>query len=343
MIKAAFAAMGVYPFNPDAISEDQMKASLHTSTKASFPLAQPSPVRAVIAAMGSFSATSLDLSPSSFIRSAPLPGTAPSSPPTSPLLRRMREPELDPELETPTKRMRIFYSALAFTSSGSALVSKTKITSAYKIAVPVFESSPDLPQPDWRDLDNCPSIGYESREALIVRNKHLTESLWRSKAVIRTHEVIEERSNAQLIVQHAYLGKLNQALHTRENKKATDRTVLFVDGMGRHLTNPKIIEQIQAQEERKKRKAEDKSLRAEGRAARKLARAAIETEWEVIKQNHKEAVAEWGLLCQRLRSNGAKSKELPKKPKCPLNPELPPVGHLEDDDSDDNEEEEEEE
>ena len=72
-------------------------------------------------------------------------------------------------------------------------------------------------------------------------------------------------------------------------------------------------------------------------------RAAIETEWEVIKQNHKEAVAEWGLLCQRLRSNGAKSKELPKKPKCPLKPKLPPVGHLEDDDSDDNEEEEEEE
>jgi len=47
-IKATFNATGVHPFNPDAISEKQMKPSLLMSTKGMFPLLQPSPVQAVI-------------------------------------------------------------------------------------------------------------------------------------------------------------------------------------------------------------------------------------------------------------------------------------------------------
>ena len=43
-INAAFAATGVYPFNPAAITEKQLKASLPTSTRSTFPLQQPSPV-----------------------------------------------------------------------------------------------------------------------------------------------------------------------------------------------------------------------------------------------------------------------------------------------------------
>jgi hypothetical protein len=48
-VKAAFAATGVYPFNPNAIKEKQMAPSLPTSTKGTFPLPQPSPVHAIIA------------------------------------------------------------------------------------------------------------------------------------------------------------------------------------------------------------------------------------------------------------------------------------------------------
>ncbi|PCH42786.1 DDE-domain-containing protein, partial [Wolfiporia cocos MD-104 SS10] len=44
-IKAAFEATGICPFNPNDISSEQTKPSLPTSTKGSFPLAQPSPVR----------------------------------------------------------------------------------------------------------------------------------------------------------------------------------------------------------------------------------------------------------------------------------------------------------
>jgi len=51
-IKAAFLATGIYPFNPDAISEKEMKPSLTTSMKSTFPITQPSPVQAIIAAVG---------------------------------------------------------------------------------------------------------------------------------------------------------------------------------------------------------------------------------------------------------------------------------------------------
>jgi hypothetical protein len=65
-VKAAFAATGVYPFNPNAIKEKQMAPSLPTSTKGTFPLPQPSPVRAIIAAMGAQPPMAFDLSPTTW-------------------------------------------------------------------------------------------------------------------------------------------------------------------------------------------------------------------------------------------------------------------------------------
>ncbi|PCH39792.1 hypothetical protein WOLCODRAFT_67143 [Wolfiporia cocos MD-104 SS10] len=49
-IKAAFKATGIWPFNPDVISTQQTKLSIPMSIKGSFPLPQPSPVHAVMAA-----------------------------------------------------------------------------------------------------------------------------------------------------------------------------------------------------------------------------------------------------------------------------------------------------
>ena len=43
-VKAAFAATGVHPFNPDVITEKRLQPSLPTSTRGSFPITQPSPV-----------------------------------------------------------------------------------------------------------------------------------------------------------------------------------------------------------------------------------------------------------------------------------------------------------
>jgi len=41
IVQAAFRATGIYPFNPDVITEKQIKPSLVTSTKATFSLPSP--------------------------------------------------------------------------------------------------------------------------------------------------------------------------------------------------------------------------------------------------------------------------------------------------------------
>jgi hypothetical protein len=60
-VEAAFRATGIFPFNPDVIPEKAMKPSLPTSTKGSFPLLQPSPVHAIIAAFNSHPPTAFDV------------------------------------------------------------------------------------------------------------------------------------------------------------------------------------------------------------------------------------------------------------------------------------------
>ncbi|KLO06903.1 hypothetical protein SCHPADRAFT_837394, partial [Schizopora paradoxa] len=45
-ILAAFRATGIHPFNPSVISESQMKPSEPTAIRGSFPMVQPSPVKA---------------------------------------------------------------------------------------------------------------------------------------------------------------------------------------------------------------------------------------------------------------------------------------------------------
>ena len=153
-----------------------MKPSLPTSTKISFPILQPSPVKAIITAMGSHPPTSFELSPT--MHTAPIAGPSRNVPTTpSTPTRRYREPTIDPELETPTKWMRILYGALVTTSSGSLLVCKVRMTSAFSPITPVLETLPELPVPDWSLLQGLPSKRYQSRKVLETHIDKLTQSL----------------------------------------------------------------------------------------------------------------------------------------------------------------------
>ena len=217
--------------------------------------------------------------------------------------------------------MWIFYSAMGSTSSGSMLLSKTRITSVYEVAAPVLEDMPELPEPDWGLLEDLPATdGYQSRESLLTKIRQLTESLHCARVLIGTHKVIQERSTAQLIVQHAHLSKLNQALNAKENKKSNDRTILFAEGFGRHLTSDQSISLVEGQKERKEKEAAEKAQRLQGREARKAAKAAAEAEWAAIVTDHEQAVKDWIAECQRLRAENVRVKDLPPKPKRPPKP-----------------------
>ena len=62
-VKAALKITGVVPFNRNAILEDQMKSSITTSVKGSFPLPQPEVVHTVMAAIDKNPPTSFSISP----------------------------------------------------------------------------------------------------------------------------------------------------------------------------------------------------------------------------------------------------------------------------------------
>ena len=109
MIKEAFRATGIYPFNPNVITERQMKPSVPYSMKGSFPMPQSSPVWAITIAHRLNPPTHIDL------EEITQPIVGPSQPcllhdtstPTSTPSRRHRlDPEdenTDPSLLSPSK------------------------------------------------------------------------------------------------------------------------------------------------------------------------------------------------------------------------------------------------
>ena len=190
-VKAAFGATGVHPFNPGIITDKHMQPSLLTSTKASSPLPQISPVHTILKAMGSHPPTSFELSPTRHEGPISGPSHIPFSSTPSPS-RRSHDDDNYAEPEMPSKQMRMMYSELGATASGSMLLSKTHITSAYKAAALVIETVPLLPKPDWTHLDKKSDCSYQSWESLHKMNASLTESLHRSKDIIRTYEIMGE-------------------------------------------------------------------------------------------------------------------------------------------------------
>ena len=173
-VKAAFKATGMHPFNPNAITERKMAPSLPTSIKGTFPLPQTSPVWAIIAAMGAHPPTTFDLSPTD----APGPSQTIHTSPETSSQRCDQDLNIDPDLdETPSKWMQLMYGPLASTSSGSILMSKACMTSAYLVMKPVLKALPKLQQPDWSLLKEPEPSIYQTCDMLEARNRELTNNL----------------------------------------------------------------------------------------------------------------------------------------------------------------------
>ncbi|KAF8154642.1 hypothetical protein B0H34DRAFT_799403 [Crassisporium funariophilum] len=292
-ILAAFRVTGVHPFLRKAITEAQMKPSLTTLTKGSFPLPQPSPVRAVMAAFNVNPPTAFATSPSTHISHHPAQiADVENLLPVTPTCRR-RDPDIDPSLFTPSKQMQTLYATLSSTVSGSFLVSKTRLTSLTPVIAPVIKAVPSIPHPDW-------SLAYKSPADGII-----------------------EGSNATMVIQDMHLRKLNGALHGKETGRTSTRTLVVDASKGQIYLGDAIRAGIFEQEERKKERAAAKRLKADGRAAKKEAQAKVEEKWKRIKILHNEADKVWKGECDRLASEGVPKKKWPKGPTCPRKPKLP--------------------
>ncbi|KAJ7191661.1 hypothetical protein GGX14DRAFT_380935 [Mycena pura] len=325
-----------------------MKPSEATSTHAAFPQPQSSPVRCVLAAFHAHEFTHRDLHPDSPPRAGPssFPGSfsspshtprdipidpallssSPSSFSGAPTLvspKRRLDPASNPDLFTPSKRMRLLGVGLASTSSGSFLVTKAKATHLEldRMGAPVFEGIPEqLRVPDWGLTKRSADLKNYSRSGLESYCESLEGEFGDARKLLRAYELISEGQNAQLVVQNLAMGKLKVALFEKEGSKKSDRRILFPGGKGRHLTAPEVIAQKREMENARKQEDDEREVKKAKREARKAEKARIEVEWKVMLAEHSAAVEAWVGRCAELKMAGTRAKDLPKKPKRPLKP-----------------------
>lgn len=325
-VLAAFAKTGIHPFNPEVISVQQTKTSIPTSNVGSLPLTLPSPVCAIMDVFHHRTTTSFDTSPST-LRIAPLPPAfptvTPATPRTPPLYRQVLERTIDPSLFTPSKRMRLFTSALANTASGSFLVDQPRIQSSQTVAAPTFIQLPTIPDPDW-SLLNCTDLSDQSRPQLEEHITKLTESLALAQAQISSKNIAIECANAQLAVGSVWNTRLNEALNTKENKAQPDRTRLFPRGEPRVLTNDDFYGEVEEAKQKRVDKETAKVQRAVAREGKKSQKAAIETEWKTQLETVIQLQVEWDAEKVRLRAGKMLVRDivikLGKRPVRPLKP-----------------------
>jgi len=318
-ILAAFEKTGIHPYNPDVITPRMMKASKPSSLIGSLPIPMPSPVRAVMMAFNARGYTTADLDPDNFCIPNPLP--EPTTPTTPPRIPQPIAGTLPALYYTPSSRMRMMASALASTASGSFLVGNPRITSANTIASPVYGRPMTLPEPDWSLIHQPPATRSPSKAELKALNAKLTLSLEQSHAHILARNSVIEGSNAQLAVQSIFNSRLNEALNTKEHKKATDRTQLLFPGGGpRVLTDPMFIQKVTDDKAARLAKVAAQAEGVKKRSRAKRMKAAIEMAWEQMGVDHQAAITAYDAECVVLLAQGVAKKHLPKKPKKGIKP-----------------------
>lgn len=337
-IATAFRVTGVYPYDPTAISAEKLRPSEVTSVKTAFPLPQPSPVRRIIAACRRESSSASDLEESDMVWDSPTEARGIHQ--SVHHLKHTADEEIEPELLTPSKRLR---KSLSQSSSGSYLTSEAPIDPNQPLPPPIIESiSLNIPQPDFGALKITKSIDQLSRRELEDHTKALTQNLALAKAQLHAQRSISETANAQLVMQYMHTQKLQVALQEKKKKKDKDRrSILFGEGKGRVVTSTEVISELQKEEEESKRKEEEKAHRRATREAKKDTKAKLERQWLAIKNAHEKAVQEWNLECTHLSQQKVPKSRWPLKPKRPLKPREAPIAHDragsssdEDDDSD---------
>ncbi|KAJ7055425.1 hypothetical protein C8F01DRAFT_994292 [Mycena amicta] len=229
------------------------------------------------------------------------------------------------ERSSPSQHVRIAYSELAATRTGSLLLSKSKLTPETSIIhAPVFQSVPTtIPLPDWTVLRNIAIAPEpETRAELAHENTVLRAQLAVAWQAIGGCNAVIEAANATMVYQNMHLGKLNEALYEKEEGKKREHASLF-KGKAQCLSSDEFMVALEDHEQAKKDKITWKKAAKDGKAARKVASEALELRWKQMKQEHEGKVREWEAECAELSRLGARKKDLPPKPKLGLKPKLP--------------------
>jgi len=143
-----------------------------------------------------------------------------------------------------------------------------------------------------------------------------------AKLHIQVRDGIIKTEQAQIVLQNLHIGKLQQSLKFKEQKKETEHTKLFPGGKGRHLTGQDFMEAVERSEEAQVAKATAQKKRKDCTAKKKAAKVKAEERWKKLLDQHALTVTNWEIECKQLTEEGVPKSHLPKKPLCPKKPEI---------------------
>ncbi|KIJ23158.1 hypothetical protein M422DRAFT_276329 [Sphaerobolus stellatus SS14] len=358
LVKAAFSTTGIVPFNPNIISAEKMKPSKPTSVKGSFPLVQPSPVRAVVDHLTSFRSTSFDIDPENVRPPVTQLESIPEQPeseteftghlPVTPLLHsacRSRYQSTSgrlvnrPRAFTPSGMTRVLISRLSATTSGSFLISESPLKSSIPVQTPILESPPALPMPNWDVTNVSLELTEYTKEELGEIIIELAQELTSAQAHLLARDGSITRLQAQLIIQNIHLLKMNKALQAKERGKEKDtRLQMFPGGFGCVLTDDDVIALQDETAARKRAKETHRKRKMKEKQDKEQILAEQKRQWDLIREEYAEATAAYKQECARLKGLGVKRGSWPKPPKRGRKPTLDDIRRflapVQEDDSD---------
>jgi hypothetical protein len=195
------------------------------------------------------------------------------------------------------------------------------MTSRDRLPAPVLETPPTIPQINWEKWSQSPPTdpALVTKQFLANENAELREELVIAKRGILVRDSIIEGAHATMVVQGMLLDGQSEAMHEKENRKPTDRMKV---GKGRHMTDVQFVDTVGDDERKKKDKELSKKGRKDARAAKKKAREELEQRWKGMVSAWNAAVESWKKTTDKLRDEGVRPKDLPKRPKKPTKPKI---------------------
>lgn len=181
-----------------------------------------------------------------------------------------------------------------------------QLTSKTTIPKPVFEQPDTNLTPDWSVLLQLPTPS----KSILLRE------LGRAKAFSNVLESCLETSNAQLILAHLKIAKLQTALQEvkLKSKRKNSRAKLMSSGMARLLTSNEFREAVRKDEAVVQEKLTAQEIRAQKTAIKKA-----KTQWRARdiadrKRQRAEQLADHQRRCRVAEMAGERKLKVPKAP-----------------------------
>jgi hypothetical protein len=115
---------------------------------------------------------------------------------------------------------------------------------------------PTVPKPNWMLKVAPMPIGVQTHDELQEENNQLCCELQKAHMYALGQQAMLEAANAQLVLANLHTVKLNQSLHTKENRREKRKNKFLQAGMGRYYTSDEFIaEEEQVEEDQKMEKA----------------------------------------------------------------------------------------